>query len=338
MRKMGVSTLYKHGEDEKKDDESLPLAIGGISDGISPLEMAAAYGTIANDGLYVSPIFYTSVTDENGNVVLEPKQKQEEAITKQAAYITKSILTQPVLTGTATYCAISGMDVSAKTGTTNNSYDRWLCGFTPYYAAATWFGYDQQEEIVWSGRNPAGSIWSNIMKEIHSGLEKKRYERPDGIVTATICKESGKLAGENCSKTTSEVFIKGTQPTQKCDAHLKIKICKESGMLASEFCPDTEEKDFKAKPEKEIDVSWNTTYGEEMNAPTEICTIHTSQVPEEPKEPEKPEQPDEPTIDNTVDNTTNSTNSTNNTNVSNSTNSTNSTNTSNTTNSISNDT
>ena len=338
MRKMGVSTLYKHGEDDKKDDESLPLAIGGISDGISPLEMAAAYGTIANDGLYVSPIFYTSVTDENGNVVLEPTQKQEEAITKQAAYITKSILTQPVLTGTATYCAISGMDVSAKTGTTNNSYDRWLCGFTPYYAAATWFGYDQLEEILWSGRNPAGQIWSNIMKEIHSGLEKKRYERPDDIVTATICKESGKLAGENCSKTTSEVFIKGTQPTQKCDAHLKIKICKESGKIATEFCTDTEEKDFKAKPEKELDVSWNTTYGDEMNAPTEMCPIHTAQVPEEPVTPEEPDEPEEPTIDNTIDNTTNTTNSVNNTNTTNSTNSTNSTNTSNTTNSISNET
>ena len=171
MRKMGVTTLYKHGENSKKDDESLPVAIGGLSDGISPLEMAAAYGCIANGGEYITPIFYTSVTDADGNVVLEPTQEKRRVISEEAAYVTKSILTQPVLSGTATYCAISGMDVGAKTGTTNGSKDRWLCGFSPYYSAATWFGYDQPEEIIWPGRNPAGQIWSNIMKDIHKNLE-----------------------------------------------------------------------------------------------------------------------------------------------------------------------
>ncbi len=309
MRKMGVSTLYKHGENKKKDDESLPLAIGGLSDGISPLEMAAAYGTIANDGKYISPIFYTSVTDSEGNVVVEPSQKREDAITEQASYVTKSILTQPVLTGTATYCAIGGMDVAAKTGTTNGSYDRWLCGFTPYYAAATWFGYDQQEEVTGFSRNPAGMIWSNIMKAIHKGLDGKKFEQPDGITTATICKESGDLATDKCSKTYTEVFIKGTEPSKKCQGHVSLKICTESGKIANEYCPEVENRSYTAKPEKEENAKWKTNYGSKFNAPTEICTIHTKKAEEEEKkEPEKPSK--EPVNNTTGGNTTGGKNTT----------------------------
>src|SRR5699024_8465211 len=118
------------------------------TNGVSPLEMAVAYGTIANNGIYITPTFYTKVEDSNGNAVLTVKQEQVRAVSEQNAYITKTILQEPVKSGgTATYCAISGMDVAAKTGTTDKNYDRWLCGFTPYYSAATWFGYDNNEEV-----------------------------------------------------------------------------------------------------------------------------------------------------------------------------------------------
>ena len=292
MRKMGVSTLYKHGENKDKDDESVPLAIGGISDGISTLEMAAAYGTIANDGIYMTPIFYTRVTDSEGNIVLEPTQEKTEVITKEAAYVTKSILMQPVETGTATYCAISGMDVSAKTGTTNESKDRWLCGFTPYYSAATWFGFDRPEEIVWKGTNPAGQIWSNIIKDIHKDLEKKHYQRPSDIVTATICKRSGLLASESCSSTYSEVFIKGTTPKETCGGHTSLVICEDTGLIANEECPNKKEMLYTQKPKMEQNARWNTIYGGEVkDIPTEHCTEHGNPpiIEEETKE-EKPEE------------------------------------------------
>src|SRR5699024_1521199 len=112
--------------------------------GATPLEMAAAYGTIANDGVYITPTFYTKVVDSNGNVVMTPNQEQTRVISEQNAYITKTIVQEPVTNaeGTAKYCAIPGMDVAAKTGTTDDNYDRWLCGFTPYYSAACWYGYD----------------------------------------------------------------------------------------------------------------------------------------------------------------------------------------------------
>lgn len=308
LRKMGVTSLYKHGEDKKKDDESLPLAIGGISDGISPLEVAGAYATIANDGEYITPTFYTKVTDMKGNTILEPKQEKRRVFSEESAYVVKSILTQPVLSGTATYCKISGMDVAAKTGTTNSNNDRWLCGFTPYYTAATWFGYDQLEEVKWSGTNPAGLIWSNIMKDVHKGLDKASFERPAGIVTATICKKSGMLATDKCLDTYTEVFVKGTQPTKKCEGHITLTICKTTGKIANEYCPETEERTYTAKPEKEQKAKWDTDYGGKFDIVTDHCTIHTK--PEEKPEEKPKEEPNTNTSkpgNNTIDKPVNNT-------------------------------
>ena len=125
LRNFGISSLVTAEDNPKHNDESLPLAIGGITNGISPLEMAAAYAAIANDGEYITPTFYTKVVDSSGNTVLTPKQEKRRVISEQNAYITKSILQEPVKSGgTATYCSISGIDVAAKTGTTDNSNDR----------------------------------------------------------------------------------------------------------------------------------------------------------------------------------------------------------------------
>lgn len=110
------------------------------------------------------------------------------------------------------------MDVAAKTGTTNDNYDRWLCGFTPYYTSVTWFGFDKNETVNFNGKNPAGIIWSNIMKKIHSNLAGKKFEMTKNIVTATICYDSGKIANSNCPKTFTEYFLKGTIPNN-CTQH-----------------------------------------------------------------------------------------------------------------------
>ncbi|HCC03651.1 MAG TPA: hypothetical protein DEP51_02175, partial [Clostridiales bacterium] len=165
LEKMGVSTI------DHERDSLAALAIGGFTNGISPLEMAGCYATIENDGEYRRPMFYSKVTDQNGNTILEGKQTKEQVISPQAAYVIKNILQSVVQSGgTATYCAINGMDVAAKTGTTNSDYDRWLCGFTNYYTAACWYGFDQNEEVVASS-NPAGKIWEAVMKKVHSGLD-----------------------------------------------------------------------------------------------------------------------------------------------------------------------
>ena len=213
MEKMGVTTLTNK-------DNSLPLSLGGLEKGISPLQMAGAYATIANYGEYIEPTFYTKINTSNGTTILKTNQKKKRVFSKEVAYIVKELLTQPVLgdNGTATYCKINGVDVAAKTGTTDENYDRWLCGFTPYYTAVTWFGYDQNESVNFNQRNPAGLIWANVMSRIHSGLKTAQFEKPTGITTATICAETGQKATTGCKTTYTEYFLWFTAPGT-CDKH-----------------------------------------------------------------------------------------------------------------------
>lgn len=283
LKKMGVTSL-----DDVKD-KGLSLAIGGITNGISPLEMAGAYATIANDGVYIEPTFYTKVTDATGETVLTPNQRTERVISEQNAYIAKNLLTAPVVgsKGTARYCAISGIETAAKTGTTNDDYDRWLCGFTPYYTAATWYGFDINEEVRFSGTNPAGQLWSNVMKTIHKSLPNAKFVEPEGIVRATICTASGGLARSTCANKRTEVFVKGTVPAE-CEGHSgTYEICTESGLLATEFCPEKETKAYGGNLPKEQLNLWKTNGSSgSSSAPKDYCNIHVKG--EETKPEEKP--------------------------------------------------
>lgn len=218
LTNMGITTLTEK-------DESLSLALGGLDKGITPLEMAAAYATIANDGVYIEPTFYTEITNPSGKTIVKPTPESHRVFSEQVAYILKEILTQPVkgANGTATYCSISGIDVAAKTGTTDENYDRWLCGFTPYYTATTWFGYDQNETIHFNRQNPAGIIWANVMRNIHSGLANETFEKPSWIQTQNICADSGCIANSGCTNTYEEYFLWGTKPGN-CTKHSGNKI------------------------------------------------------------------------------------------------------------------
>lgn len=309
LKKMGLESL------DETEDNVLSLALGGITHGASPLEMAAAYGTIANDGVYITPTFYTKVVDASGNTVLTPKQEQTRVFTEQVAYLTKSITQEPTKgSGTATYCAISGMDVAAKTGTTDSSYDRWLCGFTPYYSAATWFGFDDNEEVRGFGQNPAGQIWDAVMTDIHKNLAGARFTKPSGIVEQTVCRVTGGLATSTCTSTYREMFVQNNIPG-RCEGHGKQLICTETGKVATDFCSQycaTEEKIFGTVAPKEQLNLWKPVNGKnlEENKVEEICDIHTK-----PKEEEKPPVVDTPNTTNTNTNTTTTNTNTNTTNT-----------------------
>lgn len=218
LKKMGITTLTDK-------DEGLPLALGGLEQGISPLEMASAYAMIANDGVYIEPTFYTNITNKSGKTIIKNKPKTKKVVSKQTAYILQEILKEPVEGnhGTARYCKVSGIDTAAKTGTTNENYDRWLCGFTPYYTAVTWFGYDQNEPIYFNRQNPAGIIWANVMKKIHYGLDDATFQKPSWIQTATICADSGEIANSGCPNTYEEYFLWGTKPGE-CTKHSGNKV------------------------------------------------------------------------------------------------------------------
>lgn len=329
LKKMGVTTLNDR-------DLSLPLAIGGLDQGISPLEMAGAYGTIANDGVYVTPIFFTKVVDSNGETVLTPKQEKTKVYTEQNAYLTRTIIEEPLKAGgTAGYCAIPGMETCAKTGSTDDYVDRWLCGMTPYYTAACWWGFDNDQEPlkyangkVYSvdGNNPAGQLWSTIMKNIHKGLANKIFSKPtSGIVTLTVCKDTGCISTSTCKNTYSEIFTSDNIPST-CEGHGTQTICKQTGKLANDYCPEKETQSYGGNMPKEQLGLWRTVgagskVGNEQVK--EVCDVHK-------KPEEKPPVENNTTGNNTVDNNTTNTNTnTNSTNNSNTNNSVNNNNTSN---------
>lgn len=312
LKKMGITTL-----DDTKDANPA-LSIGGLSKGISPLEMAGAYASIANDGVYTAPIFFTKVVDSSGNTVLTANQEKTRVISEQNAYLTRSIVSEPTKSGgTATYCAIPGMETCAKTGSTDDYVDRWLCGFTPYYTAACWFGYDNDQEplkvgkTVYSvdGRNPAGQLWSSIMKDIHKGLANKNFNKPStGLVQKTICKDTGGVATSSCTNTYTETFTTDNVP-ENCQGHGTQKICTESGKVANEYCPADKVKTVSyggVIPKEQLKL-WNTINKSKSSNEKidEVCTVHTKKIeektPNENKTPTNTVEKEQNKIGNTVE-------------------------------------
>lgn len=282
----GISTVgyqtsadfcVKMGILDAANSVGVTLALGALTNGASTLQMAAAYAAISNGGVYVTPTFYTKVEDASGNIIMQPKSVDERSnrvMSEQNAYIVKNVMQGTVSEGTArSYGKIPNQDTSAKTGTTNDNYDRWYVTFTNYYSSACWFGYEYNSEVHWSKTpNPAGTIGSNIMKDIHAELPASTYNRPNGLTNKTICKYSGMIAGPNCTETYEEIFVPGTEPGI-CDRHTTVKICNETGLLASEYCTNYTEQAKCLMPDTEANGKWTTVYASGLfnAAPTSVC-------------------------------------------------------------------
>lgn len=270
VRSVGIS--------DANDDIGIGLALGALPNGASTVQMAAAYCAISNGGTYIVPTFYKKVTDKKDNIIIEPKSVEERStrvMSEQNAYIVKNVMQGTVNYGTAaSYGKIPNQDTSAKTGTTNNDYDRWYVTFTNYYAAACWYGYEYNAAVHWSGPNPAGAICSSVMKDIHSGLEPSSFAEPSGLSRKTICKYSGMIAGEGCSDVYEEIFVSGTEPGV-CDKHGKVRICAETGLLASEWCQSAVEQYRNIMPDTEANGKWQTVYVGGDAFPTDVCP-HTA--------------------------------------------------------------
>lgn len=308
LKKMGITSL-------NDKDVNLALSLGGLDQGISPLEFAGAYSSIANDGVYIEPTFYTKIDSHSNETIIVSKQKKRRVISKDAAFILKQLLTEPVTgsSGTATYCSISGMDVAAKTGTTNDNYDRWLCGFTPYYTAVCWYGFDMNESINFNGKNPAGLIWSNVMKNIHSGLPNKKFEKTDGVITSVICKDSGKTANSSCPNTFTEYFLKGTMPdicTQHSGNSLNTNKSNTKNTNTNNSRNNTNENSTYKKEENNLTSSppqaQNTTKTEENNLSNETVNKNTTFENKTPNN--NTSTPSDSAKNNTINNTTTNTN------------------------------
>ena len=165
------------------------------------------------------------------------------------------------------------MDTAAKTGTTQSNRDKWLCGFTPNYTAATWNGYDTETTIPSGARSNANTIWKNVMTEIHKDLKKATFKKPDDIISVGVCKDSGLRATEICkndqreSRVYSDYFVKGTAPSKSCTCHVEAEICTLSGKTANEFCITKEKKVFITKEEKAYEKAGDAEY----MLPEDVC-------------------------------------------------------------------
>ena len=215
--------LYRVGID-RRSEQYVSVALGGFNKGMSTLEMAGAYATFANDGVYTVPYAYSRVLDADGNVLLENQPHSTQVYKPETAYVLTSMLQDVRTRGTAAGHGISGQGAAGKTGTTDDNRDKWFCGYTAYYTAAVWYGYDNrlgQTTIPKGDRSNAILIWQDAMTRIHEGLAKTEFAMPEGILQIKICKDSGMLATPLCKSTATEYFIPGAfmNPTANCSLH-----------------------------------------------------------------------------------------------------------------------
>ncbi|MDD4716090.1 MAG: penicillin-binding transpeptidase domain-containing protein, partial [Oscillospiraceae bacterium] len=255
--KLGITSLVDQREingSVYSDINLAPLALGGLTDGVSTREMAAAYAAFVNKGVYTESTTYSKVLDSGGNIVLEKRPKTNTAMSEGAAFYINEMLKGVVSSGTGTNANFSGMTIAGKTGTTSSKKDTWFVGYTPYYVAAVWVGYDQQKKINVS-TNQAPILWEKVMSQVHKGLQNRDFDQPDNVVKINYCLDSGKLATSLCqrdtrgSRVTSGYFLAKDAPAQYCDIHKSVEVCVHKELdasgnittkyyLARPYCPE----------------------------------------------------------------------------------------------------
>lgn len=222
LKKLGFERVTDHEviNGQVFDDAREPTALGGITNGVSTLELTAAYAAVANGGTYTKPIFYTKILDHNGNILLENTPETSQVYRESTAYLLTSAMESVVNEegGTGTALRLSHMPVAGKTGTTSATRDVWFAGFTPYYTCAVWAGYDTNEYLLDDCKNFHKTLWTKVMSRVHAELPYKDFEVPSNVQQATICAESGLLAGLGCT-TKTEYFETSTIPTVRCTQH-----------------------------------------------------------------------------------------------------------------------
>ena len=309
-RNFGITSLTE-------TDYNAATALGGITKGVSNLELTGAYAAIANGGIYTKPVFFTKILDHNGKVLLENEPQTKRVLKDSTAFLLTDALAESMessrmyaspgvsLNSTSVPANIPGMSNAGKSGTTTSNVDIWFVGYTPYYTAGIWSGCDDNQKIsaIGSSTSYHKRIWKQIMARAHEGLADTGFPVPDSIETASVCRKSGMLpnpgvceADPRGSAVYTEYFAKGTVPTQVCDHHVAITVCGESGGLPTEFCPleSRHSRTVLVTPEGESGGTDDSRYA--MPGP---CTVHTQSAVVLPSESETA-APDNETVPETT--------------------------------------
>lgn len=314
----------------KSDVDIAPLAMGGLTDGVTTRQMANAFAVFPENGIYREARTYTKVEDSQGNVILDNTRQDEVAVKESTAYYMNSMLQNVVQNGGGTEARLSNMTVAGKTGTTTNKFDRYFVGYTPYYTAAVWVGYEYNERVTASG-NPAAQLWKKVMAPIHEGLENQSFDTPSGLTKVSYCLDCGGLATTACqydpreSRVATGYVMPEDVPSTSCTCHSLepgsnslVQVCVDSPVLdengqptgayhlAGPYCPQESIRSYAyLNLEREsVGGAWaeDSAYFYSAHANPGVCTVHTgeaTQPPEEggttnPDDPNNPGQSTEP--------------------------------------------
>lgn len=256
--------------------------------------LTAAFASIANDGIYQKPTYYTKVLDRQGNILLESVPSQTRIIKSSSAALLTSAMEDVIssdssyyyqygITPTGTLCQVDSMTLAGKSGTTTSGSDVWFIGYSPYYTCGIWSGYDDSK-VLSNGTEYHKTIWQKIMARIHTDLDNKDFIFTDELESAKICSKSGLLAVDGvCNSTSSnasvytEYFAPGTAPTSYCDRHYALRICTKSGKSATKYCPGDLVVQRVYLHIDDSDLSSGTTTDSDYLAPSNLqsCDIHT---------------------------------------------------------------
>ena len=302
LQKLGFTTLVASRTGESgglESDIHQSLALGGITDGVTNLELTAAYASIANQGNYNKPILYTKVTDSDGKVILENKSSPVKVMEESTAWLLTDAMEDVVSEGTGTEAQLdSSMATAGKTGTTSNNYDYWFCGYTPYYTASIWTGFDYNTSME-NDSDFHKVIWKKIMDKVNSSKKLKAKDFPscDNIEKKTICMKSGKLPIDHVcsddpehSMVRTEYFAKGTAPKDTCDIHVAVKLCSASKHVAGKYCPNTYRRVYRRQKKGASKKTADAAYFLTFDPKTYVCTTHTKAWKEEQDRKKKEEE------------------------------------------------
>ncbi len=272
LTNFGFTTLEESKEINGKiySDIQQALALGGITNGVTNEELNAAYACIANNGTYIKPKLYTRVVDHDGNIILDNTMPQSRQVIKETtAFLLTDAMVDVVTSGTGGSVNFGGMAIAGKTGTTSDYNDVWFSGYTPYYTATTWAGFDNNVKLSGDEKNLAKKLWRAVMSQIHEELPSQSFSVPAGIVTATVCSRSGKIPIDGlCSGTArTEYFAEGTVPATTCDVHYAGQICQYCSLPAYEGCPFKVEGVLELTPVEDLSLQSGSASASGQPAP-----------------------------------------------------------------------
>ncbi len=294
----GFNTLYSRQEINGSiyTDITPSLALGGLTSGVTNMQLTAAYATIANYGTYNKPILYTKIVDRSGKVLIDNRPETHNVITPSTAFLLTDAMQDSLEpsslfglhSSTSTAAHLENMPAAGKSGTATGKTDLWFVGYTPYYTMGIWSGYDDQSPME---ANESSSyhklIWKKIMDRVDAkkGLSPKDFPVPADIVAVEICAKSGELAASGrCTADHregmiyTEYFKRGTEPTEECSVHWVTDVCAESGMAPGPYCPSTIWKMYVRLPSETTGYTDDNYYAGSSKM-WKACTYHAAPPP-----------------------------------------------------------